>query len=393
MRTGGADLLSRQALNRATLQRQLLLTRVPASPCDVLEHLVGMQAQAPRAPYVGLWSRVAGFDPQELSELVAQRAVVRAPLLRATVHLVTAADFCVLRQWLGPMLRKSFSTSPFAKRLAGVELADLASASSSIFALAARALTRKELGAELLAQWPGRDPTALAYAASYLLPLVQAPPRGMWDASSPVRWASAADLTDGPSSARPLDELVLRYLAAFGPASVRDVQTWSGLTRLGEVVDGLKPGLREFRDEAGRALWDVPDAPRPDPGTPAPPRFLPEYDNLFFGYADRGRICGEGQDVVLPALPPGDGGRTGTILLDGLYQGTWALVRQGKQHGEEEREGREGREGRDKRAVLRIETFGRLNKKGAASLIEEGERLLAFIAPEVPDRAVVLAAK
>ncbi len=392
VRTGDADLLSRQALNRATLQRQLLLNRVPASPCGVLEHLVGMQGQAPRAPYVGLWSRVAGFNPRELSELVAQRAVVRAPLMRATVHLVTVGDFCVLRQWLGPMLRKSFAASPFAKRLTGVELADLASASSSVFALATRPLTRRELGAELLAQWPGRDPTALAYAASYLLPLVQAAPRGMWGTNSPVRWANAADLADGASSARPLDELVLRYLAAFGPASVRDVQTWSGLTHLREVIDGLRPRLREFRDEAGRALWDVPDGPRPDPGTPAPPRFLPEYDNLFFGYADRGRICAEGQKVVLPALPPGDGGRTGTLLVDGLYQGTWALVRQGKQRGEEGQEGRAGRAGRDKGAILRIETFGRLNKKGAAGVIEEGERLLAFIAPEVPDRAVVLPA-
>ena len=178
------------------------------------------------------------------------------------------------------MLRKSFSASPFAKRLAGVELADLASASSSIFALAGRALTRKELGAELLAQWPERDPTALAYAASYLLPLVQAPPRGMWDASSPVRWASAADLTDGPSSGRPLDELVLRYLAAFGArqrAGCADVvgpyppgggRRWLE-ARVERISGRSRPRLVGRAGRSSARLWHSRAAPLP-PGVRQP---------------------------------------------------------------------------------------------------------------------------
>ena len=338
---------------------------------ETLEHLVGMQGQAPLAPYVGLWSRLADFNAQELSDLVATRSVVRAPLMRATVHLVTATDFSALRQWLGPILRKSFLASPFGKRLAGVELADLAEASSTL--LAEGPLTRRELGAKLQARWPGRDPTSLAYAASYFLPLIQAPPRGVWGASSPVRWASASDLapdftadnTDGPVPSPPLAQLVLRYLAAFGPASVRDVQTWSGLTRLQEVVEGLKPELREFRDEAGRALFDLPDAPRPEPGTPAPPRFLPEYDNLFFGYADRGRLSDGGQGAALVPLPPGDGGRAGTLLVDGLYRGTWAAVGQNKRNREEDGQCED-------LVTLRIEIFRRLNQKEAASVAVRG---------------------
>ncbi|HXW80113.1 MAG TPA: winged helix DNA-binding domain-containing protein [Acidimicrobiales bacterium] len=387
MRGGRPEVLSQRALNRAALERQLLLRRGQVSSTGALEHLVGMQAQAPLAPYVGLWSRVADFDVQELSDLVAKRAAVRAPLMRATVHLVTATDFHALRQSLEPMLRKSFAASPYGKRLAGVGLADLAEASAAFFALADGPMSRKELGDKLQARWPDQDPASLAYAASYLLPLVQAPPRGIWGASSPVRWVSAgdlmADLSDGPAVPERVSQLALRYLAAFGPASVRDLQTWSGLTRLREVVDELKPELREFRDEAGRALFDLPEAPRPDPGTPAPPRFLPEYDNLFFGYADRSRLSRDGDGTVLTPLPPGDGGRAGTLLVDGFYRGTWAVALGNKRDkGEDEQD--------ERRATLRIGTFLGLNRKDAASVSEEGERLLAFIAPQASHRTVVL---
>jgi hypothetical protein len=380
VKTGRVEVLSQRALNRATLEHQLLLSREHISPSEALEHLVGMQGQAPLAPYVGLWSRLADFNPEGLSDLVVKRAAVRAPLMRATVHLVTASDFATLRSWLEPMLQKALATSPFGKRLAGVELAELAEASATFLALADGPLSRRELGAKLQDRWPDRDPASLAYAASYLLPLVQAPPRGVWGARSSVRWASAADLTaygtgevgDGPVPPGPLGRLVRRYLAAFGPASVRDLQTWSGLTRLQEVVDGLKAELREFRDEAGRALFDLPDAPRPEPATPAPPRFLPEYDNLFFGYADRGRLSHGERGITLTPLPPGDGGRAGTLLVDGLYRGTWALV------------------GDEDRAALRIETFRRLNRRDADSVSEEGEHLLAFITPQASHRTVDL---
>jgi hypothetical protein len=153
---------------------------------------------------------------------------------------------------------------------------------------------------------------------------------------------------------------VLRYLAAYGPATVRDVQAWCGLTRLAEVAERLRPRLRAFRDLGGGELLDLPDAPRPDPDTPAPPRFLPEYDNVLLSHADRSRIIPGRRRVP---LPPGLGGTAGTVLIDGLWQATWKVTG--------------GRGG----AALRIEPFTRLSAGQAAEITAEGARLLAFVAP------------
>ena len=156
---------------------------------------------------------------------------------------------------------------------------------------------------------------------------------------------------------------MLRYLAAFGPASVNDVQTWSGLTRLREVAERLRPGLRVFRDGSGRELLDLPDAPRPDPGTPAPPRFLPEYDNLLLSHADRTRVIPHERPVP---LPPGNGAAQGTLLVDGLWNATWKITR-------------------DKRgAVLHIHPFIPFSAADVAAITAEAERLLAFCAPGLP---------
>ncbi len=361
MPVADAPPLSLLALSRATLARQLLLERRRMAAADAIEHLVGMQGQAPNAPYVGLWTRLVDFDPAELAGLINGRQAVRASLFRATVHLVTARDFLALRPLLEPMFARVFASSPFGHHLAGTELDAIAAAGRAL--LDEQPRTRAELGPLLASRWPDLDPVSLAYAATFVVPAVQVPPRGIWGTSGPAAWATSDTWLGRPRGhGSTLDELVLRYLGAFGPATVRDVQTWCGLTRLREVVDRLGPRLRRFRTEDGADLYDLPDAPRPDPGTPAPPRFLPEYDNLLFSYADRRRVLTGGRK---PDLPPGNGGTSGSVLVDGFLAGTWRLERA------------------DGAAVLRVSTGTGWPDRDRSAVAEEGDRLLAFIAPDV----------
>jgi winged helix DNA-binding protein len=276
--------LSRRALNRALLERQLLLARRDLPILETIDRLVGMQAQEPQAPYLGLWTRLKEFDPEALPALIAAGAAVRGPLMRATIHLVSAADWQRLRPAVQPVLLRSFGSSPFAKRTATVDRSELLGEARIL--LAARPRSRAELGQLLAASRPGTDPLALAYAATYLEPVAQAPPRGLWRRSGEARWTGTPTAPDP----LPVDELLFRYLAAFGPASVQDMQAWSGLTRLEPQIDKLRHQLRTFKDEQGRQLLDVANGPLPDPDTPAPPRFLPPFDNAILAHANRDRI-------------------------------------------------------------------------------------------------------
>jgi len=361
------DALSPRALNRATLARQMLLCRAEATAEQAIEDLAGMQAQAPLAPYVGLWTRLAGFRARELAELITERRAVRVPLMRATMHLVTVRDYAALRPLVQTVLARGFAAQQFARDLADVDLAAVTAAGREL--LDQRPRTRAELGALLADRWPGHEPTSLAYAVSYLVPLVQVPPRGIWGATGPASWAPAESWTGCPlgNGATP-DQLVCRYLAAYGPATVSDVQAWCGLTRLGEVTERLRPRLRTFRDEQGRELYDLPDAPRPGPGPTAPPRFLPEYDNVLLSHADRSRFIPDGRRVP---LPPGNGARHGTLLIDGLFRGTWTIAQQGDA------------------AALHVKPFGPVAAPDA--IIEEGERLLAFAAADASSHEVRIA--
>jgi hypothetical protein len=365
-RESGA-VLGPRALNRATLARQLLLERRQMPAAEAIEHLVGMQGQAPNAPYVGLWSRLDGFQHDELAGLLTSRRAVRATLMRATVHLVTARDFLTLRPLIQPALGRSFTGSPFGQQLKGVDLAPILAAGREL--LEERPRTRAELAALLGARWPEFDAMTLSYTISYLVPLVQVPPRGVWGSSGPASWSPAESWLGQALDPDPApDGVILRYLAAFGPATVRDMQLWSGLTRLRTVVERLRPRLRIFRDEQGNELYDLPDAPRPDPDTPAPPRFLPEYDNVLLSHADRSRIITDGRRVP---LPPGNGGTCGTVLVDGFMRGTWKIERS-------KVEGRSQRNG----AILIIEPFAPLTPQDRTALAEEGMRLLAFAAAD-----------
>ena len=348
------ELLDRRALNRATLARQMLLERVEMPALSAIEQLAGMQSQAPHSPYVGLWTRISGFRADELSELTASRRAVRGPMMRATLHLVTSADYVAFRPVVQPVLERGFAGSPFD--IGGIDVEALLAGGREL--IEHRPRTRAELGPLLAERWPEFDPASLAQAVTYLVPTVQVTPRGLWGQSGQARWSTidawlGRDLDPEPSRER----LVIRYLAAFGPASVRDMQTWSGLTRLGDVIDGLRPELTTFRDEGGAELLDLPDAPRPGPDVPAPPRFLPEYDNLLLSHADRTRFITGGEAVP---LQPGLGARYGTLLVDGVFRGTWRITRH------------------DERAVLHIEPFERLRDGDAIAVAEEGEALVRF---------------
>ena len=375
----GETVLGVRELGRATLARQLLLRRHRMPATEAIERLVGMQAQAPNAPYVGLWSRLEGFDPTELAGLVTGRQAVRAPLMRATIHLVTARNALALRPVVQSVLERSFRTSsPFARGLDGLDESELLAAGRAL--LAERPRTRAELGPLLAARWSGHEPDVLAYTLTYLAPLVQVPPRGVWGTNGPAAWTTMeAWLGRELEPETEPDGLVVRYLAAFGPATVRDVQMWSGLTRLREVVDRLRHRLRTFRDEDGRELFDLPDAPRPDPDTPAPPRFLPEYDNIQFAHADRRRVIPEGRR---PPLYPGNGGTLGTILVDGRLAGTWRLDTPAPAASSRSGPAAES-------TVLTIEPYAELPARDREQLTDEAARLLAFTSPAAPAAADV----
>ena len=358
------DVLSPRALNRATLARQLLLRRANMSALEAVEHLVGMQAQAPDAPYVGLWTRLEYFAPDELVTLMHARGVVRTSLMRATVHLVSDRDATGLRPLVQRVLERSFASQQFARNLAGVEMAELVAAGQEL--LDAQPRTRLELGQLLAVRWPDRDPASLAYAISYLVPAVQVPPRGIWGQRGPATLATTQSwIVNTFQPPATLDDLVLRYLAAYGPATTLDAQRWSGLSRLSEIVDRLRPRLRTFRDEQGREVFDLPDAPRPDPETPAPPRFLPEYDNVLLSHADRERFIPDRRRVP---LPPGNGARYGTLLVDGELRGTWRIA------------------GQHDAATLHIRLDESIS--GRDEIEREGEELLAHVAAEANTRNV-----
>jgi hypothetical protein len=351
-----AEVMGRHALNRALLARQMLLRRREMPAIEAIEHLVGMQAQAPKDPYLGLWTRLADFRPDELAGLILARRAVRGPLMRTTVHLVSARDCLTLRPLVQPVLERVFH-GQFGRALVGADLGEVVAAGRAL--LEERPRTRAELRPLLAERWPGHDAGALAQAVGYLVPVVQVPLRGVWGMSGQAILALTESWLERHLEPAPSpDEMVVRYLAAYGPASVKDAQTWCGLTRLREVTERLRPRLRVFLDENGQELFDLPDAPRPDPDTPAPARFLPEYDNVLLSHADRSRVHTGG---YRPPPHAGKGGFIGNVLVDGFFRATFTITRQ-----------RDG-------ASLLITPFERLPREDATALSEEGEQLLRFV--------------
>jgi hypothetical protein len=356
--------LIERALNRATLARQLLLERSTTGVFDAVEHLVGLQAQVPHNPYLALWSRLEGFEPEELSQLLDNRRVVRIVVMRGTLHLVSAEDALVLRALAQPVLDQEMARhGEFAASLRGRDLAPAMAFARGLLAEAPR--TGGELRAAMAERFPEEDAAAFAFACRNLLGLVQVPPRGLWRRSGIVRSTTVEAWLGRPLAAAPsIDDVVVRYLAAFGPATVADVATWSRLTGLREVLERLRPRLAVFRDERGRELFDVPDGPRPDPDTPAPVRFLPEYDNLLLSHADRSRFLSDDERRQLSA---GTRAVKGSVLHDGRGIGTWRM---------------------DGDALV-VDHLVPLAKRAAAAIEAEGRRALAFLEPAGSDVRLV----
>ncbi|MER6345837.1 winged helix DNA-binding domain-containing protein [Streptomyces sp. NPDC001595] len=346
--------LTTRDLNRATLARQLLLRRVEMPAGVAVERLVGLQAQEVKPPYVALAARLDGFVPEELSGLLAEREVVRMVTMRSTIHLHTADDALALRPLVQPARDRELNMKTFRDGLVGVDLTRLAALVRDLVEDEPR--TMRQLREALLAEWPDADPQALAVAARCTLPLVQVTPRGMWGRSAQVALTTLEHWLDRPAAEPASPEAaVLRYLAAFGPASVKDMQTWAGLTRMRAVFEGLRPRLVTFRGPDGVELFDLPDAPRPDPDTPAPPRFLPEFDNLLLSHADRTR--------VIPAPHRGRTWQANTfycpLLVDGFLAGVWRLYDD----------------------ALVIEPFAEPAKGAREEVLAEGERMLRTLYP------------
>lgn len=313
--------LTRRALNRALLHRQLLLRRWKLSPAKAIERLAGLQAQATNPPYYALWTRLEGFQRDQLTRLLTDRRVVRIALMRSTLHMVTAEDCLAFRPTLQSVLDLSFARSVHGRHVQGIDLDELAKFARDL--IEAEPMTNADLGRALSDRWPDRDVTALINAVRTKLAVVQLPPRGVWGVGGQPTGTTAETWLGRPFASIDVDDLVLRYLAAFGPAGVIDTQTWSGLTRLREVFDRLRPRLRTFTDESGTELFDLPDARRPHPDTPAPVRFLPEFDNSLLSYADRTRIIATEHK---PQVFTVNGIIRGTVLVDGFVAATWKLA-------------------------------------------------------------------
>jgi winged helix DNA-binding protein len=344
--------LDRRSLNRALLERQLLLRRHRRSAADTIEHLVAMQAQEPPAPHIGLWTRLEDFDPTELGDLITNRQAVRGWLMRSTLHLATARDFLALRPLFAPVSERALM-GQFRRALDSVDLGELVSAARTL--IEAEPMGTAAIGRALAPRFPNCDEQVLGYAAGFLLPMLQLPPRGVWGERRRAIMTTAeawlgAPLADDPSP----DETVLRYLAAFGPATPGDIRAWSGLSGAAAIVEHLRPQLRSFRDERGRELVDVPDAPLPDPDTPAPVRFLPVYDNAILAHGDRSRILADGYPPGIVHSP--------TVLVDGFAVCTWRIDD----------------------GWLEIQPFADVAVSDRAAVEEEGERLLAFASEAEP---------
>lgn len=363
-------LLEERSLNRALLDRQMLLVRSDRTVPEAVAFLYGLQAQAPWSPYQALWSRLARFDPHELGAMLTDRRAVRLVLMRSTVHLVTADDALALRHLHADFLARVLRASTWARGLVGLDVEAVVAHGRAL--VEEEPLAFRALGAALAERWPDHDPATLAQVVRSMAPLVQVPPRAVWGRSGQVRVTTAEHWLGRPlDTAATLEDMILRYLSAYGPASVMDVQAWSGLTRLREVAAGLGDRVVRFRSESGRELLDLPEAPRPDPDTPAPVRFLADFDNLTLSHADRSRYV---DDDVRKRLMTVNGLLPGTVLVDGRVTAHWSIDRTS-----------EG-------ATLTVRPFRALSRAETTEVEAEGAAVLAFAAADRTDHDVRLLA-
>jgi hypothetical protein len=350
--------LTLRELNRATLARQMLLDRVSLPVLAAIERLVGMQAQLPLPPYIGLWTRLKDFRREDLAGCIEDRTVIRATLMRATLHLFTAEDYLRFRATLQPALDNAFA-AVFKRRDQTLDVDKILDVGRRYISEKPRTFAEvSDMFAELM---PDADVGSMRYAVRTHLPLVQVPISTGWSYPSTPQFTLAESWLGKPIPTEThFRDLVFRYLAAFGPASVNDLQTWSGLAKLKDAIETLKPELRTYRDENRRELLDLPDMPLRNADTPAPERFLPEFDNLLLSHDKRTRVLADTyrKKVYLPGLRV-----AATFLVDGFVHGVWKI---------EKAKGT---------ATLVIEPFESLTKQNRNALAEEAERLVRFVEP------------
>ncbi len=343
----------------------MLLAREKIPAYNAIERLVGMQAQLPNSPYVGLWSRLESFNQSELVDLYNARRVVRLAMMRSTIHLVTDDDCLSIRPVVQPVLDRGFKGG-FARFLLDVDHDELDAAGRD--SVNDKPATFGDLGRRLNERWPDRNPEAMAHAIRTRVPLVQVTPRGIWGTSSQAAHTSAESWLGRPlNNTSSVSALIIRYLSAFGPASVVDAQSWSGLSRLREVFDQLRTSLVTFRNDDDVELFDLPHAPRPGEDTEAPIRFLPEFDNVLLAYRNRSRIIA---DKYKSRVYPNNGMIQPTVLIDGFVEAKWRISSEAGT------------------ASLDIELFRRLSRTERASLKAEGARLLEFMAGNAKARDI-----
>lgn len=358
-----ADTLTAVDLGRATLARQGLLARArPADIGDALERFGGLQAQEPKPPFAALWSRVDGFQRDQLHAALHAREAVRGTLMRTTLHTVSAADYRALRGALEPAMERGMRA-----RTKGLDLDRVLAAARPL--LEERPRTFGELRSLLAAKLPAADERALGAAVRLRLPLVMVPTDDRWGFPRDSRFALAEDWLGQPIAAADATDLVRRYLKAFGPATVADVQAWSGVKGLKEAVEALRPELASFRDERGRELLDLPDAPRPGGDVEAPPRLLPDFDSLVLAHEDRSRVIDDDHRGLVATK---NLRIRATFLAGGRVRGTWSVERKGK------------------RAKLTMVPFARLPRGAAGALREEADALLRFLEEDATSFAVEL---
>jgi Winged helix DNA-binding domain len=321
-------------------------------PVEAIERLAGMQAQEPRPPFVGLWSRLEGFAREDLIGALGDGSAVRGLLMRGTLHTVSARDYRAFRPVVQPVLSAAYAGVD-KRRREGVDVDAVLPVARELLEEEPR--TFNALRGLLSERFPDANERGLGYAARTHLPLTMVPTEDRWGFPRDAKFALAeAGEDDSPRT------LVRRYLAAFGPATAADAQTWSGLRGVAEVLEEMDD-LERFEDDQGRTLFDLPDAARPDADVPAPVRFLPEFDNLVLAHADRTRLLDDGHRplVVTKNLRV-----KATFLVDGRVAGTWKSARKGK------------------KASLALEPFGKLRKKDIKALTAEGEQLLRLVEEE-----------
>ncbi|HEX3771367.1 MAG TPA: winged helix DNA-binding domain-containing protein [Polyangiaceae bacterium] len=364
------DPLTLRDINRATLARQMLLAREAVAPLKAIERLAGLQAQWPKPPHLGLWSRLEGFERGALLALLGKRQAVRATMMRGTLHVVSAKDYVALRPIFQPMLTRAVA-AVLRERMKGIVIDEVVAEAREV--LHGKPATFEDVRDALAKLHPRADARAMGFVVRMSIPLVQVPrdeggEDAGWGYPTAPAFAMGEDWVGKRLSASTtMATLVLRYLAAFGPGTASDVQTWSGVQGAKEAVEALRPKLVVLRDERKRELFDLPDAPRPGAGVDAPVRFLPAFDNLVLAHTDRRRFVADEhrKRVYLPGLRIAP-----TFLVDGFVAGTWGTTRTKKD------------------AVLTITSFAPLAKKAKAALADEAERLVRFAEPAAATFAV-----